>query len=216
MAQRYTSRALLRLNGARNLRLNALRTRRLYSENSVGQTRAQAGEGSLVEGTKTWAQLTPAEKVVEGSKDAGSAGIILAGFSLCGIFLYSVASELFFSSGPEKYFKLSVDRVTQDEEVQLAIGSDIKAIEPVSQGRRLKQWKAAEYVVKDTQYTRMSYLIEGPRGDGTVHLEMKKPKGGSPSVRYLFADVQGMTGRTQRIVIEDNRIEDEQPSVAAE
>eukprot|EP00730_Choanoeca_flexa_P015727 TRINITY_DN7287_c0_g1_i1.p1 TRINITY_DN7287_c0_g1~~TRINITY_DN7287_c0_g1_i1.p1 ORF type:complete len:100 (+),score=19.16 TRINITY_DN7287_c0_g1_i1:126-425(+) len=76
--------------------------------------------------------------------------------------------------------------------------------------------RAAEYVVKDTQYTRMSYLIEGPRGDGTVHLEMKKPKGGSPSVRYLFADVQGMTGRTQRIVIEDNRIEDEQPSVAAE
>jgi hypothetical protein len=37
----------------------------------------------------------------------------------------------------------------------------------------------------------MKYTIQGERGDGTVYLEMKKPKGGSVSCRYMFADIQG-------------------------
>ncbi|EDQ91140.1 uncharacterized protein MONBRDRAFT_23273 [Monosiga brevicollis MX1] len=179
-----------------------------------GAKRTAQSEGSLVEGTKTWAQLTPAEKVVEGGKDSGSALVIGAGLTLCGYLLYSVVSELVFRDGPEQFFERSLKRITNDEEVRLALGDAVTFVGSMKGPN--KPWRMQEYVVDGTTYTRMRYEIKGDRARGVVHLEMKKPASGKPTMRYLFADLQGPLGNTNRVVLEDNRIEDKQAASVQE
>ncbi|EGD74999.1 hypothetical protein PTSG_12559 [Salpingoeca rosetta] len=160
---------------------------------------------------KPFAELTVAEKVVETGKDAGSVSVIAIGFGLGFLFLVSIGKQLLFKETPRTVYTDTIKKLKKSEELEDVLGT----IETGSVGAGFNPFRATEYIAGDNNLLRMEFQIKGTRGTGVAYLEMKKPTSlvgstlKSYRYRYLFVDCKDdATQQTKRIILEDNRAED--------
>eukprot|EP01147_Barroeca_monosierra_P007375 gene7375-513_t len=171
---------------------------------------SDGGRGKQLASERPFAELTVAEKVVETSKDAGSLGVILAGTALGVFFLGSIGKQLLFSESPRSVYTDTLERLQRNDELEEVIGS----MEGGKLGAGFNPFRSSEYIVGDNNLLRMQFDINGSKGSGVVHLEMKKPKSFIGSTlksyryRYLFVDCEDIMGQKRRLILEDNRSED--------
>eukprot|EP00043_Microstomoeca_roanoka_P001262 m.31832 g.31832 ORF g.31832 m.31832 type:complete len:203 (-) comp10723_c0_seq1:98-706(-) len=175
------------------------------------QSGEKSGSRGLTAAERPFAELTVAEKVVETSKDAGSLGVILLGAGLGGVFLLSIGKQLLFKETPRTVYTDTVKRLEKNDELQELLGS----IESKDFSSGFNPFRHTEYISGDYNYLRLQFDVQGTKGTGTVHAELKKPTSFVGSIlnsfryRYLLIDVRdAMSQQTKRIILEDNRSED--------
>eukprot|EP00035_Acanthoeca_spectabilis_P004560 m.104964 g.104964 ORF g.104964 m.104964 type:complete len:211 (-) comp12625_c0_seq1:2255-2887(-) len=145
--------------------------------------------------------LSPAQKVVEGTKTGGSVFIIAGGLALAGTFMWSVFRELFVTATPESIRDKAIAEVKYNQEVLERVGEDLQPTGQVA---------LQEYIHGDMTYTRVAFAVFGSNGQAKVNLELKKPtSGGSSTYRYFFVDIAPAgLAPSKRVIISDNRGED--------
>eukprot|EP00055_Hartaetosiga_balthica_P002994 m.6028 g.6028 ORF g.6028 m.6028 type:complete len:230 (+) comp2531_c0_seq1:52-741(+) len=185
-------------------------TRRNMSSELKSPAESESVLHGLVKPSKPFAELTVAEKVVETTKDAGSVGIVGIGFIAAGLMFASVAKYLLFQETPRSVYEDAVKHLKTREELLEVIG-DVSA---QSVGAGFNPFSHQSYAVGDTAYLKLAFHVSGTRGEGVVQMEMKKSTKltgvlSSYKYRYLLVDVVDEVGRKTRLVLEDNRAEDE-------
>lgn len=165
--------------------------------------------------------------VKEGSKTVWYGGIVLAGFGITAVFLYTIFNHLLSSKSPSRIWSKAYKKCMASDKVIDALGEPIKCFgEETRRGRRrhvryftfnnnslcfgqkpitfvILFFSHLEYVQDGVNYMRMKFYLKGSRRSATVHLEMKENEKGNFDYRYLFVQIDEYPYTT--IILEDNR-----------
>ncbi|GER27395.1 mitochondrial import inner membrane translocase [Striga asiatica] len=118
------------------------------------------------------------QKPVTFTEGASYSLVILAGLGIAGAAAYGVFKELIFEPKEYKIFSKALDRVQNDGQVKVRIGSPITGYGSESRNRAARQripnkiWKDEEGV----EHIVVNFHIRGPHGAGKVFTEMFKDK----------------------------------------
>eukprot|EP00126_Sphaerothecum_destruens_P002633 Sdes_comp16060_c0_seq1m5265 len=133
--------------------------------------------------------------------------VILAGFAVAGILIFSVLRELVFKKfTSQKIFSDALNQIRNDTKLKEILGENIKGFgETVGRGRRRDVLRPLEYIVDGKKYMRLVFYVEGPISQGTVHLEAVESTFGGFEYRYLFVEVPGQGFPSRNRILIDNR-----------
>ncbi|KAL6513563.1 hypothetical protein OROGR_021049 [Orobanche gracilis] len=118
------------------------------------------------------------EKPVTFTEGASYSLIILAGLGIAGAAAYGVFKELIFEPKEYKIFNKALDRVQNDGQVKVRIGSPITGYGSESRNRAARQripnrtWTDEDGV----EHILVNFHVRGPHGVGKVQSEMFKDK----------------------------------------
>ncbi|KAL8542718.1 hypothetical protein ACS0TY_003555 [Phlomoides rotata] len=118
------------------------------------------------------------EKPVTFTEGASYSLIILAGLGIAGVAAYGVFKELIFEPKEYKIFNKALDRIQNDSQVRVRIGSPITGYGSESRNRAARQrvphktWTDEDGV----EHIVVNFHIRGPHGAGKVYSEMFKDK----------------------------------------
>ncbi|KAL6557258.1 mitochondrial import inner membrane translocase subunit tim21 [Orobanche minor] len=118
------------------------------------------------------------EKPVTFTEGASYSLIILAGLGIAGAAAYGVFKELIFEPKEYKIFNKALDRVQNDGQVRVRLGSPITGYGSESRNRAARQripnrtWTDEDGV----EHILVNFHVRGPHGAGRVHSEMFKDK----------------------------------------
>ncbi|XP_051132955.1 probable mitochondrial import inner membrane translocase subunit TIM21 isoform X2 [Andrographis paniculata] len=170
----------LAMSTAQNLR-NSFFVRCLTSESSESKRRKESEtrkEISTVEDPFDAPTYNIPEKPVTFTEGASYSIIILAGLGIAGAAAYGVFKELIFEPKEYKIFNKALDRVQNDGQVRVRIGSPITGYGSESRNRAARQripnktWTDEDGV----EHVMVNFHIRGPHGAGKVYAEMFKDK----------------------------------------
>lgn len=118
------------------------------------------------------------EKPVTFTEGASYTVIILAGLGIAAAAAYGVFKELIFEPKEYKIFGKALDRIKNDSQVRVRIGSPITGYGSESRNRAARQripnrtWTDEDGV----EHVEVNFYIRGPHGGGKVFVEMFKDK----------------------------------------
>ncbi|KAG0449000.1 hypothetical protein HPP92_027549 [Vanilla planifolia] len=116
------------------------------------------------------------EKPVTFVEGASYSVIILAGLGVASLAAYAVLKELIFEPKEYKIFGKALERVQNDSQVRVRIGSPVTGYGQESRNRAARQ-RIANRVWKDEdgiEHVEVNFFIRGPHGAGKVFAEMFK------------------------------------------
>lgn len=132
------------------------------------------------------------EKPVTFTEGASYGIVILAGLGIAGAAAYAVFKELIFEPKEYKVFSKALERIQNDSEVRVRIGSPIKGYGQESRNRAARQriphrvWTDEDGV----EHIEVNFYIRGPHGGGKVYCEMFKDKAENQwKYMYLIVDI---------------------------
>ncbi|KAJ8448350.1 hypothetical protein Cgig2_021978 [Carnegiea gigantea] len=132
------------------------------------------------------------EKPVTFTEGASYSIVILAGLGIAGAAAYAVFKELIFEPKEYKVFSKALERIQNDSEVRVRIGSPIKGYGQESRNRAARQriphrvWTDEDGV----EHIEVNFYIRGPHGGGKVYCEMFKDKAENQwKYMYLIVDI---------------------------
>ncbi|GAB4857972.1 mitochondrial import inner membrane translocase subunit tim21 [Ancistrocladus abbreviatus] len=118
------------------------------------------------------------EKPVTFAEGASYSVIILVGLGIAAAAAYGVFKELIFQPKEYKVFSKALERVQNDSQVRVRIGSPIKGYGQESRNRAARQriphreWKDEDGV----EHVEVLFNIRGPHGGGRVEAQMFKDR----------------------------------------
>ncbi|KAE9463057.1 hypothetical protein C3L33_05035, partial [Rhododendron williamsianum] len=118
------------------------------------------------------------EKPVTFTEGASYSVIILAGLGIAAAAGYAVFKELIFQPKEYKIFGKALDRIQNDSQVRVRIGSPVTGYGQESRNRAARQripnrtWTDEDGV----EHVEVNFYIRGPQGAGKVYTEMFKDK----------------------------------------
>ncbi|XP_019053551.1 PREDICTED: probable mitochondrial import inner membrane translocase subunit TIM21 [Nelumbo nucifera] len=118
------------------------------------------------------------EKPVTFAEGASYSVIILAGLGIAALAGYAVFKELIFEPKEYKIFGKALERVQNDSQVRVRIGSPVTGYGSESRNRAARQripnriWTDEDGV----EHVEVNFYIRGPHGAGKVYTEMFKDK----------------------------------------
>ncbi|GAA0142394.1 hypothetical protein Leryth_015479 [Lithospermum erythrorhizon] len=133
------------------------------------------------------------EKPVTFTEGASYTFIILIGLGLAAAAAYAVFKELIFEPKEYKIFGKALDRIQNDGQVKVRIGSPITGYGSESRNRAARQripnriWTDEEGV----EHVEVNFYIRGPHGAGKVYSEMfKDPVDKQWKFMYLIVEIK--------------------------
>jgi len=147
------------------------------------------------------------ERIKQTGKDATYISIIIVGIGIFSFVFYAVFKELFSSKSPSSVFASALKKCKQDPRITDALGEPIKGHGEMTSRRRARHVSFVEYDNNGTTFMRVKFYLKGSKGSGTVQCETSKSSPRS-HFRYLFVQMDAYPH--QVIVIEDNRLIDDQ------
>ncbi|KNA16721.1 hypothetical protein SOVF_086580 isoform A [Spinacia oleracea] len=131
-------------------------------------------------------------KPVTFTEGASYSIVILAGLGIAAAAAYGVFKELIFEPKEYKIFSKALDKIKNDGQVRVRIGSPIKGYGQESRNRAARQriphrvWNDEDGV----EHIEVNFHIRGPNGDGKVYCEMfKDPTDNQWKYMYLIVDI---------------------------
>ncbi|XAR69497.1 hypothetical protein NMG60_11001105 [Bertholletia excelsa] len=118
------------------------------------------------------------EKPVTFAEGASYSVIILAGLGIAAAAAYAVFKELIFEPKEYKIFGKALERIQNDSQVRVRIGSPVTGYGQESRNRAARQripnriWTDEDGV----EHVEVNFYIRGPHGAGKVYTEMFKDK----------------------------------------
>lgn len=118
------------------------------------------------------------EKPVTFTEGASYTLVILAGLGIAGAAAYAICKELIFEPKEYKIFNKTLERVQNDGQVKVRIGSPITGYGSESRNRAARQRVAHRTWTDDdgNEHILVNFHIRGPHGAGRVYSEMFKDK----------------------------------------
>ncbi|XP_058104364.1 probable mitochondrial import inner membrane translocase subunit TIM21 isoform X2 [Magnolia sinica] len=133
------------------------------------------------------------EKPVSFTEGASYSLIILAGLGIAGAAAYAVFKELIFEPKEYKIFGKALERVQNDSQVRMRVGSPVTGYGQESRNRAARQriphrtWTDEDGV----EHVEVNFHIRGPHGAGKVYTEMFKDKTDKQwKFTYLIVEIQ--------------------------
>ncbi|XP_059633885.1 probable mitochondrial import inner membrane translocase subunit TIM21 [Cornus florida] len=148
------------------------------SESSQRNTSETRKDVSTVEDPFDSPTYNIPEKPVTFAEGASYSIVILAGLGVAAAAGYAVFKELIFQPKEYKIFGKALDRVQNDSQVRVRIGSPVKGYGQESRNRAARQripnrvWTDEDGV----EHVEVNFYIRGPHGAGKVYAEMFKDK----------------------------------------
>ncbi|XP_052211131.1 probable mitochondrial import inner membrane translocase subunit TIM21 [Diospyros lotus] len=118
------------------------------------------------------------EKPVTFTEGASYSIIILAGLGIAAVAAYGVFKELIFEPKEYKIFGKALERIQNDSQVRVRIGSPVTGYGQESRNRAARQripnrvWTDEDGV----EHVEVNFYIRGPHGGGKVYTEMFRDK----------------------------------------
>ncbi|KAJ3284719.1 hypothetical protein HDU79_007930 [Rhizoclosmatium sp. JEL0117] len=158
-----------------------------------------------------WSRMSLGQKVVQGTKNTGYLGVILAGVGLGGLSLSYVIVDFIDDYYAKKLFDDAFEKVSSHGAIIDTIGTPMRGHGGI--GPRGGEQNVRRTVYKDDQggdkQVIMYFVIEGPNGKGTAYVNQIKNADGEYEYNVLSADVQRhgqRPGSAKRVFIIDNRL----------
>lgn len=136
------------------------------------------------------------ERPVSVAEGASYSLVILAGLAVAGVAAYAVLKELIFQPKEYKIYGKALDRVQNDHQVMVRLGSPITGYGQESRNRAARQRISNRtYVDEDgVERVEVMFYIRGPQGAGKVYSEMFKDKESNDwKYTYLIVDITAPT-----------------------
>ncbi|PAA90373.1 hypothetical protein BOX15_Mlig003608g1, partial [Macrostomum lignano] len=142
--------------------------------------------------SQSYANLTPAQKVVEGSKDFGYTLVVLAGVLVTGGLFYALWRELYSSESPTALQSLATERCLQDPQVQAALGEPIRSHGDGSSRRSRSRVHSEESLDSETGQRVMSlrFHLVGQFNRADVYAQGVKAEDKSWQLKLLVVELQ--------------------------
>ncbi|XP_021749673.1 probable mitochondrial import inner membrane translocase subunit TIM21 [Chenopodium quinoa] len=132
------------------------------------------------------------EKPVTFTEGASYSIVILAGLGIAAVAAYGVFKELIFEPKEYKVFNKALDRIQNDSQVRVRIGSPVKGYGQESRNRAARQ-RIPHRVWTDehgVEHIEVNFYIRGPSGNGKVYCEMFKDKEDNQwKYMYMIVDI---------------------------
>ncbi|KAH7687577.1 Mitochondrial import inner membrane translocase subunit Tim21 protein [Dioscorea alata] len=136
------------------------------------------------------------EKPVTFAEGASYSVVILAGLGIAGLAAYAVFKELIFEPKEYKIFGKALERVQNDNQVTVRIGSPVTGYGQESRNRAARQripnrvWTDEDGV----EHVEVNFHIRGPHGAGVVYTEMFKDNADKKwKFTYLIVEIKSPT-----------------------
>ncbi|XP_042503658.1 probable mitochondrial import inner membrane translocase subunit TIM21 isoform X2 [Macadamia integrifolia] len=133
------------------------------------------------------------EKPVSFAEGASYSVIILAGLGIAAAAGYAVFKELIFEPKEYKIFGKALERVQNDSQVRVRIGSPVTGYGQESRNRAARQripnrtWTDEDGI----EHVEVNFYIRGPHGAGKVYTEMFKDKADKQwKFTYLIVEIK--------------------------
>ncbi|XP_057534677.1 probable mitochondrial import inner membrane translocase subunit TIM21 [Amaranthus tricolor] len=133
------------------------------------------------------------EKPVTFTEGASYTAVILVGLGVAAAAGYAVFKELIFEPKEYKVFSKALEKVQNDSQVKVRIGSPVKGYGQETRNRAARQriphriWTDEEGV----EHVEVNFHIRGPNGDGVVYCEMFKDKEDKQwKYQFLIVDIR--------------------------
>ncbi|KAI0520648.1 hypothetical protein KFK09_008126 [Dendrobium nobile] len=143
------------------------------------------------------------EKPVTFVEGASYSVIILAGLGVAALAAYAVFKELIFEPKEYKIFGKALDRVQNDSQVKVRIGSPVTGYGQESRNRAARQ-RISNRVWKDedgVEHVEVNFYIRGPHGAGKVFAEMFKDNS-DKQWRFTYLIVEIMSPTHTQLMLE--------------
>ncbi|RMZ73415.1 mitochondrial import inner membrane translocase subunit tim21 [Pyrenophora seminiperda CCB06] len=148
-------------------------------------------------GQVRWSDLSPVEKAVRTTQQSANLVVVLVGIIATGGVAYFLFSDVFSPSSKTAYFNRTVTRIRDDPRCQklLGPGPQIAAHGEASWSKWAKsRWMSSSEETDKwgTQHMRFRFFVEGPLGQGVVHVHLtKRPSQDEYVYQELAVDVKG-------------------------
>ncbi|CAN9080515.1 hypothetical protein CUC08_Gglean009869 [Alternaria sp. MG1] len=148
-------------------------------------------------GQVRWSELSPGEKAVRTTQQSFNLVVVLVGIVATGGVGYFLFSDVFSPSSKTAYFNRATTMIRQDARCQklLGPGAEIAAFGEGSWSRwaRNRYLSSTEETDKwGTEHLRFKFYVEGPLGQGVVHVHLtKRPSQNDYEYETLAVDVKG-------------------------
>ncbi|KAH3915647.1 hypothetical protein HBH56_077700 [Parastagonospora nodorum] len=148
-------------------------------------------------GQVRWSDLSPGEKAVRTTQQSFNLVIVLVGVLATGGVGYFLFSDVFSPSSKTAHFNRAVSLIRADKRCTslLGPGSEIAAFGEVSWSRLARNRYISSTEETDrwgTEHMRFRFYVEGPLGQGVVHVHLiKRPSQGDFEYQELAVDVKG-------------------------
>ncbi|XP_073122294.1 probable mitochondrial import inner membrane translocase subunit TIM21 isoform X2 [Henckelia pumila] len=190
----YQSPFQLAMSGRENMRTACLV--RCLSSGTTESTRKKESETqkniSTIEDPFDAPTYNIPEKPVTFTEGASYSLIILAGLGIAGAAAYGVFKELIFEPKEYKIFGKALERIQNDSQVRVRIGTPVTGYGSESRNRAARQhipntkWTDED----DVEHVVVNFQIRGPNGAGKVYAEMFKDKADKQwKFMYLIVEV---------------------------
>ncbi|CAK9135899.1 unnamed protein product [Ilex paraguariensis] len=170
---------LAEINGANSTSFSFARSFASRTSKSAGQKTSETRKDiSTVEDPFDAPTYNIPEKPVTFTEGASYSVIILAGLGIAAAAGYAVFKELIFEPKEYKIFGKALNRIQDDGQVRVRIGSPVKGYGQESRNRAARQripnrmWTDEDGV----EHVEVNFYIRGPHGAGKVYTEMFKDK----------------------------------------
>ncbi|KAF2877508.1 TIM21-domain-containing protein [Massariosphaeria phaeospora] len=156
-------------------------------------------------GSVRWSELSPAEKAARTTQQSFNFVVVITGLVLGGGVCYYLFTDVFSPSSKTAQFNRATTRIRQSSEVQalLGEGSQISAFGEPSWSRLARNRYISHTLDTDqwgTEHMRFRFYVEGPLGQGVVHVHLtKRPSQNNFEYHTLAVDVKGH----QRVYVEN-------------
>ncbi|EUC44002.1 hypothetical protein COCMIDRAFT_6634 [Bipolaris oryzae ATCC 44560] len=148
-------------------------------------------------GQVRWSDLSPGEKIVRTTQQSVNLVVVLVGILATGGVGYFLFSDVLSPTSKTAYFNRATDLIRADARCQklLGPGAEIAAYGEPSWSRwaRNRQISSTQETDKwGTEHLRFKFYVEGPRGQGVVHVHLtKRPSQDEFEYETLAVDVKG-------------------------
>ncbi|KMS95716.1 hypothetical protein BVRB_005610 isoform A [Beta vulgaris subsp. vulgaris] len=143
------------------------------------------------------------EKPVTFTEGASYSIVILAGLGIAAAAGYGVFKELILEPKEYKIFSKALDKIQNDSQVRVRIGSPIKGYGQESKNRAARQriphrvWTDEDGV----EHVEVNFYIRGPNGNGKVYCEMFKDKA-DKQWKYMYLIVDILHPSPKKLILE--------------
>ncbi|KAH9868840.1 hypothetical protein J1614_007915 [Plenodomus biglobosus] len=148
-------------------------------------------------GQVRWSDLSPGEKVVRTTQQSVNLVVVLVGIVATGGIATLLFTDVFSPSSKTAHFNRAVSQIRADPRCQKLLGpsSQISAHGEASWSRWARNRYISSTEEKDkwgTEHMRMRFYVEGPLGQGVVHVHLtKRPSQNEFEYAELAVDVKG-------------------------
>ncbi|KAF2734564.1 import inner membrane translocase subunit tim-21, mitochondrial [Polyplosphaeria fusca] len=157
------------------------------------------------DGRVRWSELSVGEKAARTTQQSFNLAIVAVGVLATGAVGYMLFSDVFSPDSKTAHFNRATDRIRRDRKCQelLGDGSKISAHGEASWSRWARNRYISSTVETDkwgTEHLKFRFFVEGPLGQGVVHVHMaKRPSQSEYEYVMLAVDVKGH----QRVYLEN-------------